>query len=260
VTALQDLLALPDEARVQHRLTKKEIAGQYDDGAPADARYLRRAVAQATIVGVLRPETVGVTAIQDADRRVDFIPLLEVGLAEAARLSDARRTADLLQRSMPRPVVILFVSQTSASLLSVGLTRLNRNDASGETSVVESSILVPVEQIAPGSLALSRLNRADLWALYCDLVRTAAADGRPASAALTAARAIEERRRLADLTTELDTVERTARREKNVQRRIDLNTRATRLRREIAETRAALFAPETSSTETATSIEETSTR
>lgn len=259
MTALQDLLALPDAARVQHRLTKKEIAGQYDDGAPADARYLRRAVAQATIVGVLRPETVGVTAIQDADRRVDFIPLLEVGLAEAARPSDARRTADLLQRSMPRPVVILFVPPDGAPLLSVGLTRLNRNDTSGETSVVESSILVPVEQIAPGSLAVGRLNRADLWALYCELVRTAAADGRPASAALTAARAIAERRRLTDLSTELDTVERAARREKNVQRRIDLNTKATRVRREIAETRAALFAPETTHAVT-TSIEETSTR
>jgi len=259
VTTLQDLLALPDGAGLRHRLTKKEIAGQYEDDSPGDARFLRRAVAQAVIVGVLRPETVGIPAVQDADRRVDFIPLLEVTLAESARTADARRTADLLQRSMPRPVVILFTLADETQLLAVALKRLNRTDRTGETSVVEASILVGVDQIAPGSLAIGRLNAADLWVLYCDVVRTAAADGRPASASLTAARAIAERRRLADLTAELDTAERAARREKNLQRRIDLNTTARRLRRDLAETRAALYAPETTSHVT-TSIQETSTR
>ncbi|WP_333765317.1 hypothetical protein, partial [Streptomyces sp. IBSBF 2390] len=65
-----------------------------------------------------------------------------------------------------------------------------------------------------------------MWTLYRDLVRTAAAEGRPASTALQAAEAISLRRGLTDLEARLITVVRDARQAKNQQRRIELNTQA----------------------------------
>lgn len=243
MTNLQDLLALPDDARLRHRLTKKEIAGQYEDDAPTDARYLTRTIAQATIVGVLRPETIGVRAFQGADRRADFVPVLDLVLADKAGLRDAIRVADLMHRSMPRPVVMQVTLSDGVQQLAVAVTRLSRTDSGGETSVVEASLIVPVSGIPAGALSVSHLNRTDLWALYSDIVRIVAADGRPASAALTAIEAIGLRRRLTDLGSELDAAVRDAKREKNIQRQIDLNASAARLRRTIAETHSVLYAP-----------------
>lgn len=244
MTDIRDLLALPEEARLRHRLTKKEIAGQYEEDAPADARYLNRTIAQATIAGVLRPETTGVRAFQDTDRRVDFIPVIDLVLADNARPGDVTRVNELMHRSMPRPVVLQVTVPDGVPHLAVAITRLSKSDTGGETSVVEASLTIPTERVSVGALAISRLNRSDLWALYNDIVRTAAADGRPVSESLTAIQAVGLRRRLSDLASELDAAVRDARREKNMQRKIDLNAQTSRLRRAITDTHAALYAPE----------------
>lgn len=243
MTDVEDLLALPERARLSQRLTKKEIVGQYEVTSPIDARLLNRVVTAATIVGVLRPETISVPTYQDAERRADVIPVLTVTVASGTRAGDVRRVAELLHRSMPRPAVLMIKGQAGTNLLSLALTRLSKTDSDGETSVIEASLLVPVDQIATHALAVHRLDRGDLWTLYRDLVRTAAADGRPASASLTAGDAIALRQRLDDLAAELEVTVRSAKREKNVQRRIDLNTEGKRLRACIAEAKEALFAP-----------------
>ena len=45
------LLGLPDTARQDHRITKKMLAGQFEERAPADARLIAKAVAAARLVG-----------------------------------------------------------------------------------------------------------------------------------------------------------------------------------------------------------------
>jgi hypothetical protein len=243
VTGIEDLLGLPEKARVRQRLTKKEIVAQYEATSPVDARLLTKSIASATIVGVLRPETIGVRTFQDAHRRVDFVPVLDIVLAERSRPADRPRVAELLHRSMPRPAILAFQEPDGEELLSVALTRLSKTDSGQETSVIEASLLVPPDGIAPGALNIHRLNQADLWALYRDVVRVAATDGHPASAALTATEAIALRQRLAGLESELGAVVRDARREKNQQRRIDLNTQGRRLRTQIERVHGSLFAP-----------------
>ncbi len=244
MTDILDLLALPDDARVHNRLTKKDLAGQYENEAPTDARYLNRIVAQATAVGVLRPEKIGVRGFKDADHEVDIIPVLNVVLTASARSGDIRRVSELLHRNTPRPIILQIALADGVPNMALAVTRLSLSDSTRTTSVIEASLIVPTDEIADGALTLSGINRTDLWALYCDIVRIAAAGGRPASEALTAVQAIGLRRRLMDLESELNTVIRDVRREKNVQRKIDLNATASRLRRDIAETQTALYAPE----------------
>ena len=235
---LADLLGLPKRARESHRLTKKEIAAQWEKSAPADARLLTRAIASATIVGVLSPTTVGAPAFQDADHRVDMIPVVAVTLVERIKSAERIRVAELLHRSMPRPAVVGLNVPDGDLLLSLALTRLSRADEG--MSVIEAHLLAPASALASESLHVTRLARSDLDALYHDLVRTAAANGVPASAALTAAEAVRLRQRLAALESELATAVRDAAREKAMQRRIEINTRARTLRTHIDQLSSSL--------------------
>ena len=145
--SLPDLLGLPEgRARDTHRLTKKDIAAVWED-TPADARLLTKAIAQATIVGVLSPTTMGVRSFVDDDRRVDFIPVVEVRLAETVKQSDRTRVAELLHRSMPRPAIVGLVMPDGGTHLSLALTRTSRTEE--ERSVIEASITVPGPRRSP---------------------------------------------------------------------------------------------------------------
>lgn len=247
--SLPDLLDLPEgRSRDTHRLTKKDIAAVWDE-SPADARLLTKAIAQATIVGVLSPTTIGVRSFTDDERQVDYIPVLEIRLAEKVKQSDRTRVAELLHRSMPRPAVIGLVVPDGGTHLSLALTRLSR--AEEGRSVIEASVTVPAKDLAPGAVSVARLAQTDLAALHRDLVRTVAAEGAPASPALTATEAIALRQRHTALDGELFIVVRDASREKNMQRRIELNTKAKSLRTEIESVRGSLYAASTPKQEAA---------
>ncbi|MFK4121383.1 DUF4391 domain-containing protein [Streptomyces longwoodensis] len=236
-----DLLALPDAARHHHRITKKMLATQFEDQAPADARLITKAVASAELVGILRPETIQVPRYQDAERAVVDVPVLEVLVAEKTSAADRTRVTELVHRSMAKPVVLLAHMPDGHTTLSLALSHVSRTDPTRSTSVIDAHVMVPAEVIEQGALHLDRLDRTDMWALYRDLVRTAAADGRPASTALQAVDAIALRRRLTDLESELITVVRDAKRAKNQQRRIELNIEARTLRAQIGHVRSNLY-------------------
>ncbi|MFI1125225.1 DUF4391 domain-containing protein [Streptomyces hygroscopicus] len=236
-----DLLALPKKARQPHRVAKKMLAAQFEDQAPADARLLTKAVASAHLVGILRPETIQVPRYQDGERTVVEVPVLEAYLADKTSASDRTRVAELVHRSMAKPVVLFAHMPDGITALSLALSHVSRTDPTRSTSVVDAHVMVPTGGIEPGALHLDRLDRTDMWALYRDLVRTAAADGCPADTALRAADAIALRRRLTDLESELITVMRDAKRAKNQQQRIDLNMAARTLRAQIGHVRGTLY-------------------
>ncbi|MGW5442399.1 DUF4391 domain-containing protein [Streptomyces asiaticus] len=236
-----DLLALPEKARQRHRVAKKLLAAQFEDQAPADARLLTKAVASAQLVGILRPETIQVPRYQDSERTVVDVPVLEAVLADKTSAPDRTRVAELIHRSMAKPVVLFAHMPDGITALSLALSHVSRTDPTRSTSVIDAHVMVPTEGIEPGALHLDRLHRTDMWALYRDLVRTAAADGRPAGTDLRAADAIALRRQLTDLESELVMVIRDAKRAKNQQQRIDLNTAARTLRAQIGHARGTLY-------------------
>ena len=237
------LLGLPDAARQDHRITKKMLAEQFEERAPADARLIAKAVAAARLVGILRPETIQVPRYQDGERVVIDIPVIEAALTDKTTAADRSRVAELIHRSMAKPVVLVACIPDGTTMLSVALTHVSRADPTRSTSVIDAHLMVPAGQIEPGALHVDRLDHTDMWALYRDLVRMAATDGRPASVAVQAADAIAVRRRLADLEAELTTVVRDARQAKSQQVRIDLNTRARTLRTQIGRARETLYEP-----------------
>jgi Domain of unknown function (DUF4391) len=235
------LLGLPDTARQDHRITKKMLAEQFEERAPADARLIVKGLVAARVVGILRPETIQVPSYQDGERVVIDIPIIEAVLADKTTAGERARVAELIHRSMAKPVVVVAYMPDGTTMLSVALSHVSRTDPTRSTSVMDGHLMVPAGQIEPSVLWVDRLDHTDMWALYRDLVRIIATDGRPASVALQAADAIAVRRSLSDLEAELATVIRDARKAKNQQVRIDLNTRARTLRAQISRGRDTLY-------------------
>ncbi len=117
-----DLLALPEKARQQQRVAKKMLAAQFEDQTPADARLLTKAVASANLVGILRPETIQVPRYQDGERTVVDVPVLEAFLADRTSASDRTRVAELVHRSMAKPVVLFAHMPDGITVLSLALS------------------------------------------------------------------------------------------------------------------------------------------
>lgn len=241
MTATRDvveILGLPDTAKVGQRLTKKLLTVQFE-ASRADARLITRVVSSAEVVAILRPETIQVAPYSDDERTVVDVAVLEVTLAEEVSSPDRARLAELLHRSMPRPVAAFLRTPDGDMVLSLALSRPSKTEP--ERSTIEASVQVSLDDIAADALHISRLNRTDVWALYRDLVRVAAAEGRPGSAAMTAEEAVVLRRRLTDLESELAAVVRGAKREKNQQRKIELNAHGRDLRSQIERVQGSLY-------------------
>ncbi|PPK67868.1 DUF4391 domain-containing protein [Actinokineospora auranticolor] len=241
------LLGLPERARLAERLTKRLLREQVGGGAGStpESRLVDRAVVSAQVVGILRPETVSIPSYRDRDgtggREISDIAVLHLRLNPRVTPSNRQRLVELVQRSMPRLVVIFLDGPDLPGELALALTHVSRTDPARQTSVVDATITVPVAELPNGALDINHRDRTDLWALYRDLVRIAATGGQPASAALGADEAVRLRHRLVALRAELDAVTRNAKRAKSQQSRIIFNTTAKTLRQQIATVRAGLY-------------------
>jgi Domain of unknown function (DUF4391) len=235
------LLGLPDSAKQDHRITKKLLAEQFEERSPADARLIGKCLASARLVAILRPETIQVPRYVDDERTVTDIPVIDAALTDKTTAGDRTRVAELIHRSMARPVILLARMPDETTQLSLALSHVSRADPTHSTSVIDAHLMVATTQIEPGAIRIGRLDRKDMWALYRDLVRVAAAGGRPRGVALQASEAVALRRRLIDLEAELASVVRSARQAKGQQARIELNTSARTLRTQISQAREALY-------------------
>ncbi|MFD7652861.1 DUF4391 domain-containing protein [Actinosynnema sp. NPDC059797] len=245
-----EVLGLPERAQLSKRLTKRLLRDQVsgDTKSTPNRRLVDRAVASAQVVGILRPETILVPVYRDGtgDHEISDVPVLHIRMNPKIASSDRRRLVELVQRAMPRPVVLFLDGPDLPGELALALTHVSRTDPERRTSVIDATITVPVAELPDGALDITRCHRTDLRVLYRDLVRIAATGGRPASAALGADEAVQLHHRLATLQAELDVVAREAKRARSQQSRIALNTTAKALRQQIATVRANLYSAEPS--------------
>ncbi|CCQ15627.1 putative uncharacterized protein [Rhodococcus sp. AW25M09] len=245
--APQIVLGLSSAVHQPGRIPKKTLVEQAASQM-VDASLITRAVARATVEAVLRVDNLKIPAYVDEQRRIDDIAVIHVELSESALSADLTRLVELLHRSMPRPLILFISSPRDGESISLALTHPNLGDFDRATSVVDQSVVVRLKSIAPGALRIDNLNRTDLWALYRDLVRVVAAEGRPASAALSANEALHLRGRLTALNAELAVVVRDAKKERSHAGRIRLNNEAKVLRQNIEDAEGALYSPTSAQT------------
>ena len=243
ILAILDALGLPPEARVDARVPKKLLVEQ---GAPtsADKRTIQDGIDELQWLAACKPSTVAVPAFADEIREYLEIAVVACAFRPSAK---APRLIELIHRAIPYPVV-LITSDEDGIAVSVAHKRHAQNEAG--KMVIERVVSVtalqtersnPNERRFLQCLALALQPRRDLCALYegwlarIEALNAARLSG--AFAAIDDAASIERRREALEshtrLTREIMGLRAKANREKQLNRRVDLNLEIRRLEAEI---------------------------
>jgi hypothetical protein len=246
VTAIIDALALPPDARVDQRVPKKLLLEQ---GAPiaADKRQITAGIEEMSWIAALKPTNIGVPEYRNEVREYLEIAVLTVALRPAAK---PPRLIELIHRAIPYPVVL--VTQHGDT---VNLSLAHKRWSQGETGkTVLDGEVAEVEWSHGGrdtherdflaAMALARQPRGDLSTVYqgwidrLNALSAARITGAFTVPATTAQAAVVRegletydclKRELAGLRTQ-------AKREKQLNRRVELNLEIKRLEAEMATT------------------------
>lgn len=242
--AIIDALGLPPEARVDARVPKKLLVEQ---GAPtaADKRAIQDGIDELQWLAACKPTTIGVPSFADDTR--DYLEIAVVACAFRPG-AKAARLLELIHRAIPYPVLLVTTDEQG-----VALSAAHKRHAQNEANKVVIERLVSVvgirtEQLNTNetaflqSLALAKQSRRDLCTLYEGwLARIEALNAARLNGAFAASdepEAIERRREALEahsrLTREITGLRAKANREKQLNRRVDLNLEIQRLEADLA--------------------------
>jgi len=238
-----DALGLPSNALADLRIPKKQLLEQ---GAPTatDKKHIQNGIEEMTWVAALKPTNIGVSAFRDDAREYLEIAVLTATLRDAAK---SARLIELIHRAIPYPLV-LVAKQDEAVTFSLAHKRWSQGEL-GKVVVEEVISTTPFRPDAPtvaetaflASIALSNLPSRDLFTLYqgcidrvlaLEAARITGAFAAPTSAE----RASEQREALdihARLQRNLTVLRAQAAKEKQMNRRVQLNLEIKRLEAEL---------------------------
>jgi hypothetical protein len=238
-------LGIPADARVDQRVAKKLLV---ENGAPtaADKRQINDGIEELMWVAALKPGNIGVPVYRDDVREYLEIAVLHVAFRPEAK---ATRLRELIHRAIPYPV-FLIQSQVAESQLSLAHLRWSQGQA-GQTVLDGSVISANVSEGATANAAfLASLNlttqpRQNLHALYQGWIETfeahiAAQHTGSFSPAVDTAAAERRRAALAEherITREIAGVRARADKEKQLNRRVEMNLQLQQLESRLSEAR-----------------------
>lgn len=245
-----DVLALPPAARVDQRVPKKLLL---DQGVPttADKRQIQDGIEDMRWIAALKPTNIGVPDYRDAVREYLEIAILTVTFRQAAKPA---RLIELIHRAIPYPVVLLS-GQSGTVSLSLAHKRWSQGEAGKvviedvhRTTAIDPTDLAEPEAQFLSSLALSTLPAADLFTLYQAWIdRLAGLEAASITGSFAPPTSAEHSTTLRDglanharLQYELTTLRNQAAKEKQLNRRVELNITIKRLEVELAELKTIL--------------------
>lgn len=237
-------LSLPADAQVDQRVPKKLLI---ENGAPTAAarRQINEGIEALIWVATLKPTTIGISAYQDTVREYLEIAVLNLSLRSPAK---AARLGELVHRAVPYPVFLVLTQDDHLSL-SLAHKRWAQNEV--DKTVLDGEPMIAHLHEAPdngvlplffSSLALAVQPRDTLYALYQGWIDTLIAFNAAqvtgaftiaTSAELAAARrtALQESIRLE---VEIAGLTAQAKKEKQINRRVELNLEIKRRKDRLA--------------------------
>lgn len=244
IVAIIQALGLPPDARVDARVPKKLLAEQ---GAPtaADKRAIQDGIDELQWLAACKPSTIGVPSFTDDTREYLEITVIACAFRSSAK---AARLIELIHRAIPYPVLLVTSDDQG-----VTISAAHKRNAERETGkvVVEgvvfthltgASTAAKIEAAFLDNLSLARQPRRDLCALYegwlTKIEALNAARLRGDFNPSDEHRAIERRREALEahsrLTRELVSLRAKATREKQLNRRVELNLEIRRIEADLA--------------------------
>lgn len=230
-------LALPESARLGARIYKKQLLEQ-ESLTAADRKLVTDDVESLDWRYALKPASMAIAAYQDEDRDYGEIALIHVSLRQPRH---AVRLAQIVQRCIQYPLILVLAYSNesgNAIYLSLADKRINRVDASRltleqqlDTGWLSLAALTPIQQAFMTSLCANEYSHMHFYAFYQDMMRrvsallAAAMSGQfrlpvdAVDAAAQNAATIECLR----LQREMDGLRDRAAKEKQINRRVELN-------------------------------------
>ncbi len=247
-------LALPSESRVDQRVPKKLLV-EYGAPTPADKRQINESIEELIWIAALKPTTIGVPEYRDETHEI-----LEIAVLTLVLRADAKdnRIVELIHRAIPYPV-FLIATTPDCFFLSLALKRWAEREkgktvlepAATGSSVVSAEIRRPYDSITESlfaGLALTLQPRANLLALYCAWIACLeaylAARITGHLSALPDSLAQESRRQAlgehSRLEREIANLRSRAEKERQMNRRVEINLELKRLEAALARATANL--------------------
>ncbi len=243
-------LAIPDDARVDRRVTKKLLIEQ---GAPtaADKRQIQDGIEEMSWIAALKPTNIAVPAFRD-----DVREYLEIAVLAATLRSNAKptRLLELIHRAIPYPLVLL-AEHGGAVYFSLAHKRWSQ----GEKGKVVIEDVYRTPPFRPdtsrgqqasflASLAVSSLPPLSLFALYQGWIdRIAAFEASQITGKFALPDSTKQASILRDnlnlhseLQDKLAVLRAQAKKEKQINRRVELNLEIQRLESELSAAKASL--------------------
>ena len=172
INAFYDQLRFPKASLLDKRIYKRMVL-EHGDLTAADKKTLSEDVTKLTWKHALKADTVRVLPYQDAEREYLEVAVVEASLSSRKR---APRIAEMIQRAIPYPVLLIMV-EGSGFCVSVAYKRFSLAE---KGSIVAEDFLpspwsgYPLNEIDEAffdALALRNLSQVDFYALYRSLVQ-----------------------------------------------------------------------------------------
>lgn len=241
-------LGLPPATRVDQRVPKKLLL---ENGAPtaADKRQIQEGIEELLWIAALKPETIGIPAYQDEEREYLEIAILSLTLRATAKPA---RVVELVHRAIPYPVLLI---RSRPQNLSLSLARLRWSQGEKDKTVLDGALLSyplentnQLEQSFLASLQITSTRHRHLHSLYegwIESLEALSASRHTGVFALVARPEGVSRRRSAlaehdRLKLEIASLRSRAAKEKQLNRRVELNLQLKQLESRLVETAEAL--------------------
>lgn len=233
-----EALRLPDVSRVGRRVPKALLL-EHGAITPADRRAIERGIDELLWVAALKPTTVGVASFRDDVREYLEVAVLQLTLRAGAGLP---RLVELVHRAVPNPVMVLTELGGSGNL---SLAHKRRSLAEAGKMVLDGEVVsveLPHSSEVFGAdlaaaLVLDQQPGMSLFTIYQGWIDAALAlaaarlTGTYTIASAPEARVVrmEGLRECIRLGAEVSRLQKTAAREKQMMRRIELNMELKRI-------------------------------
>lgn len=248
IDAFYDRLGFPESGLLDKRIYKRMVLDHVELTA-ADKKTLSEDVSRLTWKYALKADTVQVLPYEDAEREYLEVAVVEANLSSRKR---APRIAEMIQRAIPYPVLLVMVEGTG---LCVSVANKRFSLAEKGSIVAEDFLSSPWCEAPPTeideaffkALTLRNLSQIDFYALYQSMVQAvlarACAELSGRFALDTVGLEADRRRRLEqcrELEREIISLRAAIAKQGRFAEQVELNTRIKELETRLAGAKAAL--------------------
>lgn len=157
---------IPKSCEVNNTIFKKLF---YENGdlSTADKKLLTEGIGKITWLYCLKPDTINIRPYQDETREYNEIEVLEVSLVN---LSKIERLAEIIMRTIPYPMVLIFRFQEQWSIWTAHQRKSLKDETKNALEAfVHTNWLVDTKRLED-RLDIKKMNFANFYSLYNDMV------------------------------------------------------------------------------------------